>query len=93
MEEVLEAGKVKSIGMSNFSIKTLFALLLEYQIVPIMNQVEIHPCWSQEGLRAFCEAKEILLTSYFPLRTYVFFSFLVSMAVGPRDWNRHYVDQ
>lgn len=69
MEKLLETGKVKTIGVSNFSIKTLSELLPHCKVVPAINQVEAHPCWPQESLRAFCEQKGILLTAYSPLGT------------------------
>jgi len=67
MEKLLDTGKVKSIGVSNFSIKTLSALLAHCKVVPVINQVEMHPCLPQEGLKSFCEEKGILLTAYSPL--------------------------
>jgi glycerol 2-dehydrogenase (NADP+) len=60
-------GQVKSIGVSNFSIKTLEQLLPHCSIIPATNQVELHPCLPQNELKAFCEAKGILLTAYSPL--------------------------
>lgn len=44
MEKLLEGGKVKSIGVSNFSIKTLDVLLPQAKIVPAVNQV----CFSRQ---------------------------------------------
>ncbi|EPQ53933.1 hypothetical protein GLOTRDRAFT_130332 [Gloeophyllum trabeum ATCC 11539] len=67
MEKLLEAGKVKSIGVSNFSIKTLNELLPHCKFVPATNQVELHPCLPQHELKTFCESKGILLTAYSPL--------------------------
>ncbi|EMD33052.1 hypothetical protein CERSUDRAFT_118127 [Gelatoporia subvermispora B] len=67
METLLGTGKVKSIGVSNFSIKTLNELLPHCSIVPVTNQVELHPCLPQFELKAFCEEKGILLTAYSPL--------------------------
>ncbi|KAF7375875.1 aldo/keto reductase [Mycena sanguinolenta] len=67
MEKLLETGKVKSIGVSNFSIKTLEQLLPHCSIIPATNQVELHPCLPQTKLKAFCEDRGILLTAYSPL--------------------------
>ncbi|KAJ7285932.1 NADP-dependent oxidoreductase domain-containing protein [Mycena rebaudengoi] len=66
MEKLLKTGKVKSIGVSNFSIKTLEQLLPHCSILPVTNQVELHPCLPQTDLKAYCEAKNILLTAYSP---------------------------
>lgn len=60
-------GKVKTIGVSNFSVKNLSALLPHCTIVPAVNQVEMHPCLPQNELKAFCDEKGILLTAYSPL--------------------------
>lgn len=62
-------GKVKTLGVSNFSIRTLSQILQHCKIVPAVNQVEMHPCWPQDELKAFCKEKGILLTAYSPLGT------------------------
>jgi len=67
MEALLETGKVKSIGVSNFSIKTLNEILPDCTVVPATNQVELHPCLPSFELQTFCEDKGILLTAYSPL--------------------------
>ncbi|KAF7792257.1 hypothetical protein EIP86_003293 [Pleurotus ostreatoroseus] len=59
-------GKVKSIGVSNFSIKNLEILLPHCKVVPVTNQVQLHPCLPETELKAFCEVKGILLTGYSP---------------------------
>ncbi|KAF8484364.1 Aldo/keto reductase [Gautieria morchelliformis] len=67
MEKVYEQGKVKSIGVSNFSIKTLEVLLKHAKIVPVTNQVELHPSYPQNDLLQYCKVKNIVLTGYSPL--------------------------
>lgn len=67
MEKVLETGKVKAIGVSNFSIKTLEVLLPEATVVPAVNQVQMHPCLPQHDLLAYCTQKGIHVTAYTPL--------------------------
>lgn len=74
MEKLLETGKVKSIGVSNFSIKTLEILLPHVRVVPAVNQVEVHPCLPQVDLRRYCREKGILIVAYSPLgRSSTFF--------------------
>ncbi|KAF9453991.1 aldo/keto reductase [Macrolepiota fuliginosa MF-IS2] len=74
MEKLLETGKVKSIGVSNFSIKTLSQLLPHVKVIPVTNQIEMHPCLPNEDLKTFCDEKGILLTAYSPLgRSATFF--------------------
>jgi glycerol 2-dehydrogenase (NADP+) len=62
-------GKVKSIGVSNFSIKTLTTLLQHARVVPAVNQVEAHPYLPQHQLLAFCHSHvpKIQLTAYSPV--------------------------
>ncbi|KAJ7129003.1 aldo/keto reductase [Mycena crocata] len=67
IEKLLPSGKVKTIGVSNFSIKNLSALLTHCSVIPATNQVELHPCLPQDELKAYCEEKNILLTAYSPL--------------------------
>ncbi|KAJ3554935.1 hypothetical protein NM688_g2846 [Phlebia brevispora] len=66
MEKLLENGKVKSIGVSNFSIKHLETLLPHCKVIPVTNQVELHPCLPETALKEYCEAKGIILTAYSP---------------------------
>ncbi|KAI5117867.1 hypothetical protein M0805_006569 [Coniferiporia weirii] len=67
MEKLLETGKVKSIGVSNFSIKNLEKLLASANVIPVTNQVELHPCLPQYELKKYCEDRGILLTGYSPI--------------------------
>ena len=69
MEKLLETGKVRAIGVSNFSVKLLEVLLEEASIVPATNQVELHPCLPSFELKKYCEEKGIILTAYSPLGT------------------------
>jgi len=65
-EKILESGKARSIGVSNFSVKTLEQLLTTAKHVPVTNQVELHPYLAQEDLRKYCDQKGITLTAYTP---------------------------
>jgi len=67
MEKLLDTGKVKAIGVSNFSVKNLTTLLENAKVVPAVNQVESHPYLPQQSLDRFCQEKGIILTAYSPL--------------------------
>lgn len=60
-------GKIKNIGVSNFTIKHLEELndLTDEEIV--VNQVEFHPYLNQEDLYKYCKDNNILLTAYSPI--------------------------
>ncbi|XP_068168841.1 aldo-keto reductase family 1 member B1 [Antennarius striatus] len=66
MEQLQASGKVKSIGVSNFSILQLERLLALCKVPPAVNQVEIHPYLAQTEMIEFCKAKNIVLTAYSP---------------------------
>lgn len=67
MENLVSEGKVRAIGVSNFSIKKLEALLKTAKIWPVVNQVENHLYFQQPKLKRFLDAKGIALQSYSPL--------------------------
>ncbi|KAI9274208.1 NADP-dependent oxidoreductase domain-containing protein [Sporodiniella umbellata] len=67
MEKLLETGKVKSIGVANFSIPNLKRLLKTAKVIPAVNQVELHPYLPQQALVDFCVARKIHVTAYSPL--------------------------
>jgi len=67
LEALRAAGKARSIGVSNFTIKHLNGLLADSETVPAVNQVEFHPYLNQRELLNFCAAKGIVLEAYSPL--------------------------
>lgn len=69
MEEVYKSGKARAIGVSNFMIHHLEALLETAEIVPHVNQVLLAPGCEQAELVAYCQDKQILLEAYSPLGT------------------------
>jgi diketogulonate reductase-like aldo/keto reductase len=52
LERALGEGRVRAIGISNFSTAHLEAVLPRLSVVPAVNQVEVHPFYSQPALRA-----------------------------------------
>ncbi len=67
MEEMVAEGTVKRIGLSNFLPHHLDALLPHCNIKPVVNQLELHPGYSQEAAVAYCKEKDILPIAYCPL--------------------------
>lgn len=67
MEKLLKTGKVKAIGVSNFSVKFLENLLKEAKVVPAVNQIENHPYLPEQDIVDFCKSKGILVEAYSPL--------------------------
>ena len=67
LEKILESGKARSIGVSNFTIRHLEELLRKADKVPAVNQVEFSPYLYQKELLAYCRSKGIQLEAYSPL--------------------------
>jgi diketogulonate reductase-like aldo/keto reductase len=62
-----EKGLVRSIGVSNFTEAMLTRLLDETGLMPVVNQVELHPYFPQTALRAFHDEHGIRTESWSPL--------------------------
>ncbi|XP_049838352.1 aldo-keto reductase family 1 member B1-like isoform X2 [Schistocerca gregaria] len=67
MEECVNLGLAKSIGVSNFNSKQLSRLIEAATIKPVINQIECHPYLNQKKLIHFCKEMDIIVTAYCPL--------------------------
>ncbi|NIM89812.1 MAG: aldo/keto reductase [Candidatus Aminicenantes bacterium] len=67
MEKLLEEGKCRSIGVSNYMTWHLEELLSHSSTIPAVNQVEFHPYLYLKDLLGFCQSHDIQLESYSPL--------------------------
>ncbi|KAK2461120.1 hypothetical protein APHAL10511_006647 [Amanita phalloides] len=67
MEALVKKGKVRSIGISNFSQTKIEYLLTTAEIVPAVNQLELHVYNPQHKLRAYLKSKNIISQAYSPL--------------------------
>eukprot|EP01111_Echinosteliopsis_oligospora_P000716 TRINITY_DN1084_c0_g1_i2.p1 TRINITY_DN1084_c0_g1~~TRINITY_DN1084_c0_g1_i2.p1 ORF type:complete len:307 (+),score=89.07 TRINITY_DN1084_c0_g1_i2:41-961(+) len=67
LEKLLQTGKVKAIGVSNYSVKFLEELLQHATITPAVNQIENHPYLPQQEIVDFCKNKGIHISAYSPL--------------------------
>ncbi|NUO34347.1 MAG: aldo/keto reductase [Dermatophilaceae bacterium] len=65
--ECRERGLVRSVGVSNFTEKHLTEIIDATGVVPVVNQVELHPLFPQEQLRAVHERLGIRTESWSPL--------------------------
>lgn len=74
LEEVVQAGLVKRIGVCNFGCSLLRDLLSYAKIRPAVLQVEAHPYLSQEKLVRFCQQEKIAVTAFSPLGAQSYFS-------------------
>ncbi|KAH9454580.1 hypothetical protein MJO28_007583 [Puccinia striiformis f. sp. tritici] len=67
MIKLLDSGKVKAIGVSNFEIEHLEAIIKATGVTPSANQIERHPLCLQTELVSYCNSKNIHVTAYSPL--------------------------
>lgn len=64
LEKLLEEGKVKQIGVSNFTAAHLTDLLANTRVVPHVHQFELHPCLVQQDILDVCRAHQIQVQAY-----------------------------
>lgn len=69
LESLYQEGKIKAIGVSNFMVHHLEALLESAEVMPQVNQVMLAPGTPQKELVAYCQDKGILLEAYSPFGT------------------------
>lgn len=67
MEELYNEGFVKAIGVCNFHEHHLDKLLEIAQVIPVINQVELHPLLTQDKLKSYCDKRGIKLQAYSPV--------------------------
>lgn len=67
MEDLVSAGLVKNIGVSNFGTSLMRDLLAHAKVPPAVLQVEMHPYLAQEKLLRFCREEQIAVTAFSPL--------------------------
>ena len=65
--ELQKRGRVKSIGVSNFTVEGLQRIIDETGVVPAIHQIELHPYFNQRELREFGASKGILTQAWSPL--------------------------
>ena len=67
MEDLYKSGVVKSIGVSNFMIPQIKALLENAEIIPTVNQIEFHPGYTQQKVVDYCKERGIAIEAWSPI--------------------------
>jgi 2,5-diketo-D-gluconate reductase A len=65
--ELRDAGRIRSIGVSNFNLDHLERIIGETGVTPAVNQIELHPRFQQRDKRAFHKKHKIAIESWSPL--------------------------
>jgi len=73
LERLLKTGKVRAIGVSNFMIEHLTKLLDRADVVPAVNQIEVHPYFQQPEVQAFNAEHGIVTQAWSPIGGITFY--------------------
>ncbi|MCK9931458.1 aldo/keto reductase [Frankia sp. Mgl5] len=73
LETLLADGKVRAIGVSNFMVEHLTALLERASVVPAVNQIEVHPYFAQREVQAFGAKHGIHTQAWSPIGGITFY--------------------
>src|SRR4051794_37276917 len=73
LETLLRDGKVRAIGVSNFMVDHLTRLLDRAEVVPAVNQIEVHPYFAQREVQAFGADHGILTQAWSPIGGITFY--------------------
>ena len=67
MEKAYKAGKIKAIGLSNFTKEQVQEILDICEVKPAVLQTEVHPYFQEKELKEFLEKEEIKIQAWYPL--------------------------
>jgi 2,5-diketo-D-gluconate reductase A len=67
LEQMLASGRVRAIGVSNFQVPHLERLAAETDTVPAVNQIEIHPYFTNETVRGYDAEHGIATEAWSPI--------------------------
>jgi diketogulonate reductase-like aldo/keto reductase len=73
LETLLAQGRVRAIGVSNFMVDHLTRLLDETTVVPAVNQIELHPFFTQQAVQDFDAAHGIVTQAWSPIGGITFY--------------------
>ena len=73
LETLLEDGKVRAIGVSNFMVDHLTTLLDKTTVVPAVNQIEVHPYFAQRDVQTLDAEHHILTQAWSPIGGITFY--------------------
>ena len=73
LEQLLEDAKVRAIGVSNFMVDHLTKLLDKANVIPAVNQIELHPYFQQREVQALHAEHGILTQAWSPIGGITFY--------------------
>jgi 2,5-diketo-D-gluconate reductase A len=67
MEELYQEGKIKAIGVCNFTVEKMEELKSNSKVLPVINQIELHPIFQQKELQGYNRENNIVTQPWSPL--------------------------
>ncbi|WP_278352724.1 aldo/keto reductase [Chryseobacterium gleum] len=67
LEELYQEGKIKAIGVCNFTVEKLEELKANSTVLPVINQIELHPVFQQKELQVYDRENNIITQPWSPL--------------------------
>lgn len=67
LEELYHEGKIKAIGVCNFTVEKLEELKANSTVIPVVNQIELHPLFQQNELQVYNRENKIVTQPWSPL--------------------------
>lgn len=67
MEKAYREGKVRAIGLSNFSVEQIKEILAVCEVKPAVLQTEVHPYYQEKALKEFLASEGIVIQAWYPL--------------------------
>lgn len=67
MEKAYKEGKVKAIGLSNFTKEQIQEILAICEVKPAVLQTEVHPYFQEQELKEFLAKEDIKIQAWYPL--------------------------
>jgi diketogulonate reductase-like aldo/keto reductase len=81
---LLQEGKARAIGVSNYELHHLLEILENSEVSPAVNQIEFHPFLYQRELLRFCEENKIMIEGYSPLTRGMRLSHSIILIMGKK---------
>lgn len=67
MEKAYKEGKVRAIGLSNFTVAQMKEILAVCEIKPAILQTEVHPYYQEKEMKEFLNAQGMVIQAWYPL--------------------------
>jgi len=67
LQDCRKAGKIRTVGVSNYGVKHLEEIKTAGHEMPSVNQIELHPLCQQRAIVSYCMQNSIVIQAYCPI--------------------------